>query len=132
MSMLDTSSSDTNLTGIAHHAHNPTEVETLELNTRTQRSTSTESSDGEHQPSHGANGTEELHSTDTVPDTRNPLSTGEPSNNAVLGLERLTMKPDSSSSENNPTGIAHHAHKPTEEETPELDTRTQESILIES
>jgi hypothetical protein len=40
--------------------------------------------------------------------------------------------PDSSSSESKETITAHHAQDPTEVETPELDTRTQRSILIES
>jgi len=36
------------------------------------------------------------------------------------GLDRLIHTPDTSSTEHNPTGIAHHAHKPTEETLQEL------------
>jgi hypothetical protein len=67
---LSSSSSDMKVTTIAHHAHKATlDIQQQELVTRTPRSTSTESSLGNHQSSHGANCTRELHTTDTAKDT---------------------------------------------------------------
>jgi hypothetical protein len=128
--MPNGSSSDLNPTGIAHHAQDPTMVELAALLPKTPTSTSIESRTGKLQLGDGKNGTEELLSTDTVPDTRNQHSTTEVSELVVTGSEELIEKLDTSSSENNPTGIVHHAHTPTLD-TPllELHTRTQRSTL---
>jgi hypothetical protein len=64
---LSSSSSDMKVTTIAHHAHKATlDTQLLVLDIRTPRSTSTESLLGNNQPSHGANSTRELHTTDTA------------------------------------------------------------------
>jgi hypothetical protein len=92
-----------------------------------------ESSDGEHQPIHGKNGIRELPTRDTVPDIESLLTTTEPSRLVVSGPNQLMMKPNGSSSENNPTGIAHHAHTPIMDiQLPEPHTITQESSYTES
>jgi len=55
-----TSSSEVKETITAHHAHLDTEdTQPLELHTKTQKSISIESSTGDHQYTHGPNGTEE-------------------------------------------------------------------------
>jgi hypothetical protein len=123
---LDSSSTDNNPTGIAHHAHTPTlDTQPLELpSMSTPESSSTESSTGEPQLTSGKNGTEESQDTDTAAHTDKHSTSSEPSTNAVPGLDKFNQLPDGSSSENNPTGIAHHAHHNTE------DTQLQELLLI--
>jgi hypothetical protein len=115
---LDSSSTDSNPTGIAHHAHTPIlDTQPLELlKTETLESSSTESSTGKHQPTSGKNGTEESLDTDTALATEELHTHSEPSNNAVTGLDKSSQESDSSSSESNPTGIAHHAQPDTEVE----------------
>jgi hypothetical protein len=121
----DGSSGENNPTGTAHHAHIPTEVQPLELLLiRTQESTSTESSDGEHQPTFGKNGTEELLDTDTAQVTEELSTSSEMLELAVTGLNKPIQLLDTSSSENNPTGIAHHAQQDIE------DTQLNTLLLI--
>jgi hypothetical protein len=113
---LDTSSSENNPTGIALLAHSTIRVplNTL-LKTRTPESTSTRiSQDGRNQPSDGKTPTRELHTTDIAQAIPRLCITPELLNNAVNGLETLIQTPDSSSSEDNLTGIAHHAQLHTE------------------
>jgi hypothetical protein len=92
-----------------------------------------ESSTGEHQSTHGPNGTEESHSRDTATVTRNPTTSSDQLKHAVHGLNKSMMKLDTSSSERWVTTTALHAHKSIRDTLPqELDTRTQESMFIES
>jgi hypothetical protein len=89
--------------------------------------------DGDHQPTHGPNGIEELQTTDSAMDTRNLLSTTEQLKLVQNGSDKLMKWLDSSSSENKVTIIALHAHNHTlDTQPPELDTRNQRSIPIES
>jgi hypothetical protein len=71
---------------------------------------SIESQDGLIQNTSGNQTTQESTSTDTVPDTRRLLPDIEMLPTVLDGLNLLIQKLDSSSSENNLTGIAHHAH----------------------
>jgi len=129
----DTSSSDPNLTGIALHAQIATlDTQPPELDTRTQESILIESLTGDHHSTHGETSTEELPTEDTAKVTRRASTATELLKLVEPGLERLIQKPDSSSTENNPTGIALHAHSTTEEETQELLLTTQEFMFIES
>jgi len=114
-----TSSSENNPTGIVHLAHCTTQVPQLTLlRTRTPESTSTRLQDGKHQPSSGKTRLRELHITDTAHLTERLCTTPELFHNALNGLETLIQTLDGSSSEDNPTGIAHHVHHHTEEPTP--------------
>jgi hypothetical protein len=123
---LDTSSSESNPTGIVHHAHTPIRVTqpTEHKQIPTPESTSITSWTGEHQPTFGRNGTSELLDTDTAQDTKEDSTSSEMSEHADNGLETLIQTLDSSSSENNPTGIVHHAQAPT------MDTQPLELLLI--
>jgi hypothetical protein len=91
-----------------------------------------ESTTGDDQPSHGADGTEEKPKTDTAQVTATTSTTSEELKTAVNGLDPEIQKSDSSSSDTKVTSIAHHAHTPTLEETEELLTKNQESMFIES
>jgi len=132
MMKLDSSSSECNPTGIAHHAHTPTlDTRPLELHTRTPESSLSESSTGDHQP--GLESTEELPGTDIATDTETTTTLSESSKTAVLTSERPTQKLNTSSSDINPTGIALLVQNHTlDTRPPELDTRTQESTPIDS
>jgi hypothetical protein len=132
----DTSSSENNLTGTAHHAHCTTrEQPNTLLKTLRLESTFTQSLSGEHQPSNGNNGTRELLITDTAHLTREPCTIPELLNSVENGLETLNQTPDTSSSEDNPTGIAHHAHHHTEDiqlqELPKIETPESVSIKFD-
>jgi hypothetical protein len=130
----DGSSSDTKETTTAHHAHSHIEdMPPPEHHTKTLKSMYIESSDGEHQPTLGKNGIRELPTRDTVPDIESHPTATEPLRLVVSGSNQLMTKPNGSSSENNPTGIAHHAHTPTMDTAPpEPHTITQESSYTES
>jgi hypothetical protein len=132
---LDSSSSDTNLTGIAHHAHSTTReiLDTLLLKLAPE-SISTQSEPGKHQPSNGNLTSRELLITDTAQLTREPCTTPELLNNVLNGSETLSQTLDGSSSEDNPTGIAHHAQIHTEDIQLQelLRTETPESQSINS
>jgi len=96
--MPDTSSSENNLTGIAHHAQTHTEVQLQELLLTTEpESTSTESRTGELQL--GREITREFHSTDTAQVTRNLPSTTEASLHVEDGYNKLIRKLNGSSSD---------------------------------
>ena len=130
----DTSCSDTLETSIAHHAQSSITVQPLTPPETTQSCTSIESLDGEDHTTNGILPTEELQSTDTVRDTRREPSTTETSLTVPTGLEESIRKLDTSSSENNPTGIVHHAHTTTEVTQPTelLWIRTLESTFTTS
>jgi len=74
---------------------------------------SIESPDGELLPTNGKSGTRDYTSTDTVPATKRLLLTIDQLKTVLTGLSKLIEKLDTSSSENNPTGIALLAHSTT-------------------
>jgi len=93
---LDGSSSEDNPTGIAHHAHHPTEDIQLQelLRTRTLESQSISSDHSEELL--GCLPTLLFLQTSTAEDTERLLPTTEQSMHAVNGLIKLTQKPDGS------------------------------------
>jgi len=105
-----TSCIDSTLTSIAHHAQCGTLVQLLIQEMMVHTWTSTESWTGDQWPTEVNLNSTESTSTDTVPDTRRPLTVTEMSNSVVTGLRKLIQKLDSSSSDTNLTGIAHLVH----------------------
>jgi len=110
---LSISSSDHRETTTALHAHRHTEEVTQVLLIRINKSTFMRSLDIHLQSTLGLKSTRELLGTDTALVTRNQHSITEALRTAVLGLEKLIHKPDTSSSEVKETTIALLAHLPT-------------------
>jgi hypothetical protein len=116
---LSISSSDLEETTTALHAHRHTkEVTEVLLINRIKKSTPMRSLGIHLQSTLGLKSTRELLGTDTARVTRNQHSITEALRTAVLGLEKLIHKPNSSSSKVKETTIAHLVHKLTVEITP--------------
>jgi len=105
----DTSSSESNPTGIAHHAHHHTEDTQLQelLLTTTPESTFIRFHHGEQQD--GSQDGQLFIPTTTAEDTRSLSTATEPSMHAVNGLDLLTKKLNTSCTDSTLTSIAHLA-----------------------
>jgi hypothetical protein len=104
----DISSSESNPTGIAHHAHHLTEDQRLQelLLTTTPESTFIRFNHGEQ---HGSQDGQLFIPTTTAEDTRSLSTATEQSMHAVNGLDLLTKKLNTSCTDSMETSTAHLA-----------------------